>query len=380
MSDDLMQERGEYPSASSVARYKKCKVSYLMERLAVEQGQVLPADEYAIYGTEMHTAMQFNRPAPHWDEHKLMDYSKLKRKRENFLISWGAKESDTVYCERRLWLHEGLWPVFSGQSDHLRIQGKRALIMDFKSLWARAQEPAENDQLLALAILVWAHFDQVEEITVQLLSPHYDYFAHTHTNEALKKHEAELWHLLKEIKQVSDPVPSDQCKYCKAKLICPAIKKEGAAILKGTRMMPGGEAGARLMSEITRLKVFIKEAEEFYKLKVHEDPLFLPGYALVAGDTRRVVKSPHKAYVGFAPDLGTEAFFGTVEVSVTKLEAAWNKARVQHPELVAFAEFAKDFISVKQNRPSLEKIGRKKQKELAEARELLESKETKNKK
>src|SRR4029077_12382706 len=75
--------------------------------------------------------------------------------------------------EQRLWLHDGLDPVMSGQYDV--AYGKRAveeaLLLDAKTLYGEVDPAEYNDQLRELVALFYYNHRTVEKIRVAILAP-----------------------------------------------------------------------------------------------------------------------------------------------------------------------------------------------------------------
>jgi hypothetical protein len=88
-------------------------------------------------------------------------------------------------------------------------------MLDLKSGSYRVADPAENVQLSIYALLASRENDAIKEVTVQILSPRFDFEPFSYTR-------AELDHLQPVqivIRSLSDPgeaVPGAQCQFCPA--------------------------------------------------------------------------------------------------------------------------------------------------------------------
>lgn len=360
MSDPL-QERGRFPSASRASLHKNCAASWSMEQLARDAGQAVESNQWTEYGERIHLSLHTGATEHLQDAQERMDYQKLLRERRLALTAWGDDNADIILMEKRLWLHHGIYPIFSGQGDYMRVQGRRGLILDYKSLWNKVAEPAENDQLKDLAILMRCHFPEVEQFTANILSPHYKYQFVVWTAAEVDEFAKELHERLERLRRKNETTPGDWCAKCPGKLICPAIKREAVDFIKGgVTELPLGTGGARILSELGRLKKLIEDAEEFYKLEINKDPLAVPGWGLKPGAEVRLMKAEEAftAIRSMAPDWQP---WDAVTVSVPKLEAGWEELRKRNETLPAFEVAFKAQITKRRNAASLVKVRRQRQ-------------------
>jgi hypothetical protein len=66
-------------------------------------------------------------------------------------------------------------PLLPGKPDEVLRQPNRAAVLDFKFGSYRIADPAENIQLSIYILLVSREDDAIEEVTVQILSLHFDF-------------------------------------------------------------------------------------------------------------------------------------------------------------------------------------------------------------
>src|SRR5215471_8507002 len=175
-------ERANFPSASEYGRLLQCRASYLLSRKAHALGQVAhqwsPA---ADLGTKKHLASI--EGAEILSDRERADWETVQRKREEFVKGWlgNSQESFSSVKEERLWLRRGIRPLLTGKPDEVLRQGNRAAVLDQKFGTYRVADPADNVQLSIYAFLESREDDAIEEVTVQILSPHYDFEPHTYT-------------------------------------------------------------------------------------------------------------------------------------------------------------------------------------------------------
>jgi hypothetical protein len=164
------------PSASEYDRLLACRASYLLSRKAHALGQVAhqwsPA---ADLGTRKHLASTEGPEILSEDERE--HWEKCQRKREEFIKEWlgNSQEPFSSIKEERLWLRRGIRPLLTGKPDEILRQGARAAVLDQKFGSYRVADPADNLQLLVYELLVSRDDDTIEEVTVQILSPHFDF-------------------------------------------------------------------------------------------------------------------------------------------------------------------------------------------------------------
>ena len=345
-------DRDIYPSASAIERLMACSESHAMGLLAKDFGQVPGGDldEWRGYGTRIHEAIYEQSMTSLTDNKEREAYSKLISKLRGTIGSWGAKNTDIILQEHRMWLHEDLIPVFSGQADYIRIQGERALLLDFKTLWARSAEPSKNHQIGTLGYLICQEFPEVNVVTGQILSPHYTYNKHLwHRDELEDYWEKTIRPVLLKASVHSDPVPGDHCKFCPGMLICPAVKRKKSALAvispdgELPQVLPTGPLAAELLSSMEVVKKLIAALEVHYKQLLAEDPDAVPGWGLLEGQYKRSITKP-KELADALTKLGVD-WWPAVSMAVTKTE-----------KLMPKGFSLQSFVEAKQNAPSLGRI------------------------
>src|SRR5262249_46728945 len=151
-------------------------------RKAVALGQV--AHQWSLeadLGTKKHLA---NTEGPELlSEAERADWESCQVKRNEFATGWLANSQKpfTSIKEERLWLRRGIRPLLTGKPDEVLRQANRVALLDFKFGNYRVADPVDNVQLSIYALLVSREDEAIEEVTVQILSPHYDFQPHTYT-------------------------------------------------------------------------------------------------------------------------------------------------------------------------------------------------------
>jgi CRISPR/Cas system-associated exonuclease Cas4 (RecB family) len=353
-------ERAGYPSASEYDRLLACRASYLLSRRAHALGQV--AHEWspaADIGTRKHLA---NTEGPHiLSDREREDWETVQRKREAFIKEWlgNSQEPFSSIKEERLWLRRGIRPLLTGKLDEILRQGNRALVFDQKFGSYRVADPADNVQLSIYALLVSREEDSIEEVTVQILSPHSDFEPFTYSRAELEELYRSVQIVTGSLSDPGAPTPGVHCQFCPARLICSAARSEAeTAPLAKVIQLPTGEGAALLLSQIKRAKNLFSEIEAFYRRLLEREPGAVPGWILEPGAARRSIDDPVAALERLIETFSVSEFIQCCSPSVPDLERAWAKKKGL-PTAKAKAEFRRwmdGLICEKRNAPSLKAI------------------------
>src|SRR6516225_2743955 len=353
-------ERAGLPSASEYDRFLACRASYLLSRQAHALGQVAhqwsPA---ADLGTKKHLASTEGPEA--LSEAEREDWEICQRKREEFIKEWlgNSQESFSSIKEERLWLRRGIRPLLTGKPDEILKAGNRAAVLDQKYGSYRVTDPAENVQLSIYALLVSREDDAIEEITVQILSPHFDFQPFTYSRAALDHLYQSVQIVINSLSDPGEPAPGAHCQFCAARLICPAARNEAEnATLAKVVELPLGEGAAKLLTQIRRANALFKEIEAFYKRLLERETAAIPGWILEPGAVRRSIENPIAVFERLVETLSVSEFLTCCTPSVPDLERVWAKKKGL-PATKAkeqFSRFMDGLISEKRNAPSLKAL------------------------
>jgi hypothetical protein len=351
-------ERAGLPSASEYDRLLACRASYLMIRKAVAIGQVAhqwsPA---ADLGARKHLA---STEGPEiLSEADREDWEKCQAKRDEFVKQWANAQPFNSIKEERLWLRRGIRPLLTGKPDEILKAGNRAAVLDQKYGNYRVADPADNTQLSLYALLAIRDDDSIEEVTVQILSPHFDFQPFTYTRAELDCLYQSVLVAINSLSDPGEPTPGAHCQFCPGRLICPASRNEAeTAALAKAMELPLGERAARLLTQIRRAQALFKEIEAFYRRVLEREPGAVPGWGLVPGNIMRSIDDPVKVHAQFAELFSVQEFLACCTVSVPELERAWGRkkgsAAPQAKE--SFKRFLGDLLVEKRNAPSLKAI------------------------
>jgi CRISPR/Cas system-associated exonuclease Cas4 (RecB family) len=322
-------ERAGYPSASEYDRLLACRASYLLSRRAHALGQVAhQRSPEADLGTKKHLA---NTEGPEiLSDPEREDWEACQRKREEFIKGWlgNSQEPFSSVKEERLWLRRGIRPLLTGKPDEVLRQGNRAALLDFKFGNYRVADPADNVQLSIYALLASREDDAIEEVTVQILSPHFDFVPLTYTRAELDRLHQSVLVVINSLSDPGDPVPGVHCQFCAARLICPAARNEAeTATLAKVIELPLGKPAANLLAQIKRAKALFQEIEGFYKRLLEREPGAVPGWILEPGAVRRSIDDPVKVYSRLSELFSVEEFITCSTPSVLALERVWARKK-----------------------------------------------------
>src|SRR5215471_5016041 len=267
-------ERAGFPSASEYDRLVQCRASYLLSRKAHALGQVAHESSLAAdLGTKKHLA---NTEGPEvLSEAERADWEACQAKRNEFIKRWLANSQEPFNStkEERLWLRRGIRPLLTGKPDEVLRQGNRAAVLDHKYGSYRVAGPADNVQLSIYALLVSREEDSIEEVTVQILSPYFDFEPFTYTRAELDRLHQSVLVVISSLSDPGEPVPGAHCQFCPARLICPAARNEAeTATLTKVIELPLGEPAANLSRQIRRANALFKEIEAFDRRVLEREP------------------------------------------------------------------------------------------------------------
>ena len=137
----------------------------------------------------------------------------------------------------------------------------------------RVTDPADNVQLAVYALLAISDDDAIGEVTVQILSPHFDFEPFTYSRAQLDQLYQSVLVVINSLSDPGDPTPGGHCQFCQARLICRAARTEveNASLAKVIEL-PLGEGAAKLLTQIRRARSLFAEIEQYYCTKFGRSP------------------------------------------------------------------------------------------------------------
>lgn len=356
------------PSASGIERIILCPGSREMEvglpetkRNITEEGTLLHS---VLAGESSYDDLTF-------DQQAVID---RVREIEAQIVreTFGDKPVDVIRG-RRQWYPSGTTPaLFSGETDVIyRAQDRSiSLIIDYKMGYIPVTNIAQNPQLGSYALLEGSDFGP-DEIRVAVIQPR----CANPREIARYTMPADVQRLDLEIRNIiqTSEVPNaprfageKQCKYCRAKGICPEARKAAYEIAeirpldleKRLANMPGTELST-LLDLRKQAKEVIEAIEIEAKNRLNENINAIPGYGLKPGNQIRSIINPVASYKAMeAAGVTAAEFMAACDVKVTKLEEVFGLVKKLKGASVKkeFNATMSDLITLKQNAPSLVKV------------------------
>ena len=317
-------ERKGRMSASGFEYYAACP-----GRFQMEQGQPDTSSEAATRGTLIHDWLEsrLNGGAlPALPPEDLTMAESCLRDLET-VLGWvwpdWRQDPPQFATEKRLWYRRNR---YSGKADVVADYDRHFLVLDYKTGPVPVPEAKDNWQLKALgALLVWNF--KPRAITHAIVQPACGgpTIATVDGAKALSAMRQQVLNVVRASEKIGARLQpgGSQCKYCRAKAVCPALLGESTALttLSPVATLTTTEM-ADVMEKLGRVKSLVKAVEERAKSMLEEDEGCIPGWGLKDGSKRRTVTDNAAAVnalrqVGL---IGEEGDFTKIELG--KLEKA----------------------------------------------------------
>ena len=343
------------PSASSMDRLSACSASWNLEKLAPSE----PENEDAASGTRIHAALANLIPVDSLTVAERDTMDMCERDAQEVVKQWAKDNAYTEVFELRLGLttagqvvevDEQTPPsllVYTGQADLIAWDGKRALVIDYKTGRGEYAAALDNAQLAALAVLVAGYY-QVDEVRVAIVQPWAcKPTVSTYTRDSLATARGWIHNVIADAETATPEMatPGPHCKWCKAKVICEAFKtqmlnqieavdpmsiaglppkEQGQAMFaRSMELTPERHTAAYLGLEMIRRYTHAIEAT--FKMRVEAGEI--PGWIIETKQGAREITDPQKAFAALEPlGVTVEDFLGASSVAIGPLEEALRKA------------------------------------------------------
>lgn len=219
------------PSGSSVNRVRNCPGSHKRELLFPEKDT-----KDAKTGDRIHANLAGTLPWGILNAQEAQTAEMCRAQEENLVVDWWEIGEDIKEIrEQRLGLTAygkviEVTPetkadiVFTAQFDVLYIQGDRGAVFDYKSLHGDVPDAVDNEQIWSNAYLVAEKY-KLKSVRGGIIQPRVGQPTIVDFNEqGLLQAKVFLYSVLKaeNAATIDDISAGDWCKYCKAKLGCPA--------------------------------------------------------------------------------------------------------------------------------------------------------------
>ncbi len=270
--------------------------------------------------------------------------------------------------ERRLWLRDGLTPVFSGKYDvaYADFGFHSAAVFDDKTGWLEVDAAERNIQMRDLAALWHFHFPLTETVDVIVLQPRI-----THEPSICRYDTRDLDHALELLNEnlikIADPdaprTPGHHCKYCPARALCEEAKNYAIQaprlllqrIKSGEVSLPDGTKGKAVLESVDVGYEILDAIWEAYEKLVSDDPNAIPGWHLSDGREIRKITSYRQARDILGSLIPSDELDDASEFGLGKLEKAYcnHAGIIQRKAKDRFNELLSNVMEITHAKPSL---------------------------
>jgi hypothetical protein len=322
----------KYPRSSSFYIFSNCDPSFELQQAALAAGEE-PATVFSDRGNDTHGVLSGRIDPALVDDATVELAAELDTQDKDFAGKLYKKaDVNEEKAEERLWLRNGLLPLYSGQPDRWTLfEGNKVYLRDFKSGWHPLDHyVATNSQLHSYVALLDEHYEhKLDTVIIQIIKPGKKSPPAIFDRDAI--HASRMW-ALAVVDKVTRPGPKTPtrgpwCTYCAGKSLCPLWAKEIQALA------PMIEADVteipdlvlrELAPKLSLAATVIDKLLARLKSRVKARPDLFPDWRFAPGDARRSIKDPARAYSALVDRkhlLDPDAFFASVSVAVTRLES-----------------------------------------------------------
>jgi len=346
-----MDERENLPSISQFEAMALCPARWQLGQQVPEPPQSADAQ----YGNQVHAAMEIGDIDDLTEEQR--ETAREMAVQEQLIVRevFGGIASKQRR-EKRFWYKRnpgaalsGLQEkLFSGKLDYAAFADRRhervSLYIDYKAMWGDVTPPARNLQLRGGAVLMKQNF-RSHRAFVAICQPakHKIAVAAEYGPEELEQAEQEIVAIVERSLNGTDylaiPGP-EQCRYCRAKLICKVAYRESVdnlatthdlvenapnTLLELVQAMP--DASLDLMGARWEVaQILGKAIETEIRRRKEADPDSMQNYQFVPSGYTSEIRSAGDAYVKFKHILNAIQFAAVCKVSKGELEKAVHTA------------------------------------------------------
>ena len=230
-------------------------------------------------------------------------------------------------AERRVTLTEEAF----GTADSLMVEGKRGAVIDFKFGQVEVSSDGEQGMIYAAyARKSIPEFAAVEEIECYIIQPAFEPVIDktVYPSAVLDRFETTIFTAIKASKAPNPlPVEGEWCKWCDAKLVCPAKIGPLKTLTAPNHILDLAELGQQAL-KIRGWKKWLEEAEERLHHEL-EHGTQIPGWKLVNKRAVRVWKSEPEAILAMKRlNISPDKYMITSLVSPAKAEELLKKKTV----------------------------------------------------
>jgi hypothetical protein len=356
-----------FPRSSFFYPMDNCEAAYRLSQASGEE----PSTPYAEKGTRVHAVLAKKLPAKELDDAEADLAADLDVQRVRLVEGWlDGKRIEFEMIEERLWMRNGLKPMYSGQPDRVILSGPRLLIPDFKTGWHPLDHiVATNAQLRSYVPLAVDEIQarggdlcEIEQVTVAILKPGKKSPPAVFDHEAIR--DARAWALdvveRATVKGAKKPNRGPWCTYCSGKVLCPLWRDEilvtAGQVDVAVRDIPDLVL-RELAPKLDIAATVIEKLQARLYSRVKEAPQNFPDWRFEPGEKRRSIDSAIGAAKALITEnyLTSEQFLECCGVGITKLETSVRKVNgytVAQTEEVLKKTIG-GFITIKPNKDQL---------------------------
>jgi hypothetical protein len=319
LTEEKDERRGK-PSASNGEAYEACP-----GRHAMSAGLKDTRSEAADEGVRIHSWLEESAGIDLAPEE--LELAMTMREQRDMIIDLTfpkVRDKGLLVKEKRLW-YRG--KRFSGKADLIVISGGVALVIDYKC-GRIPVTPAETNGQMRWNVALMANHYAFDEVTVALIQPRCGPpSTYTYDKKAIKKARAKVTATLRKMES-NNPViraGEKQCKYCKAKALCPALQKKQDALMRISDVHALTPVQlSEVLAVLPAVKAQCKAIEVHAKELLHENVNAIPGYGLTDPTVMRSVNDIVSAFKRLegADLIDEEKFMECCSVKIGDLQKA----------------------------------------------------------
>jgi len=332
--------RGGLPSAHMFPRLEACPPSF---KLAASVSKTLvPSGPYVRSGNHIHEFLAGSLLFEDLDPDERITALMCQEDEARALSGWETTGAMSLSREKRYFLREGPIPIASAKPDVVYVQeGKRALILNFKSGRLEPEASPKNLQLRVETVCLFSNYPELEEITVGIIQPwvrrRVDLVSYVGSDIALARHQ--IREIIRAIhsSENTELRLNEYCRFCPALAICPLVFKNitdiSRSIPQNALTLPiaiaalSPAAKLEMFRRIKMLEPAFRQIVSILALELEHEPSSIPGLKLKRGDRKRQIADSIIAgqiFSGLYP-VSDEELEDTKTMSVTKLQELYAK-------------------------------------------------------
>lgn len=320
-----------YPRSSSFYAYSNCDISFELMQASGEE----PPNEFSDRGTETHGVLS-GKVSPKSVDDATVDLAAELHASDAALANklYVRSDLDEERVEERLWLREGLQPIYSGQPDRWRVfdHWRGVYLVDYKTGWHPLDGyVATNCQIRSYVPLLDDLYDnKIKEVIAAIHKPGKKLPPTVFDRKEIDY--ARQW-AVEVAARVSTPGPKEPnrgpwCKYCSGKVLCPAWRPEIEALSDRAFVAIGDIPDLVLREMAPRLslaKTVIEKLLARLEARVKDRPDVFSDWRFDPGVSKRNIEKDKNVkvfdiLVTKTQSLSFDEFLRSAKLSVTDVE------------------------------------------------------------